>query len=173
MKKTITVNEKVIINANGELHGRRCKPVICIDTGEVYSSCTDAAKANKTHVSVVSACCIGRIKTANGKHFCFVSKANENLEALTARIRELESKAAKWDVLEAEREEEERKENEARLAKEKHEREIAKAKEKIERCKAKCELRKEKFQNAITALADAEMELNALLNDNGNEEVCA
>lgn len=173
MKKTITINEKATINANGKLHGRRCKPVICIDTGEVYSSCTDAAKANDMSIDMVSMCCLGKIKHAKGKHFCFVSKANENLDALTARIRELESKAAKWDALEAEREEAERKEKAIKEAEEKRQREIAKAKWKIERCKAKCALRKEKFQNAITALADAEMELNALLNDNGNEGVCA
>ena len=41
---TITINNKSEINAKGNLSNGKCKPVLCINDGEVYTSGMDAAK---------------------------------------------------------------------------------------------------------------------------------
>lgn len=48
------------------------KPVICVETGEVFASCSDAAKAYNTRDSVINRCCNGIRITALGCHWKFV-----------------------------------------------------------------------------------------------------
>ena len=102
----LTINNKSEINAQGKLTGKRCKPVICIDTGEVYSSATDAAEMNDSNIWSVSCVCLGKNKKANGKRFCYLEDVSEHLDELTERVREmhstyadLEAKAAEYDKL--------------------------------------------------------------------------
>lgn len=53
------------------------KPVKCIETGKIYPSITIASKCNnlKNPVSIYDVI-IGRRKTANGYHWCYVNKSD-------------------------------------------------------------------------------------------------
>lgn len=129
---TITIsNKSEIKNAKGELNSKKCKPVICITTGEVYTSATDAAEANETNVWSMSRACNGKQKTLNKKRFCYLADVSEHLEEMTTylhgmheRSAEMEKKAAAYDAIMAEREAE-------RKAKEAHEAEVAKIEAKL------------------------------------------
>lgn len=108
MKTTVTITSKATIDAEGKLNNRKTKAVICIDTGEVYSSCTDAAKANGVTQGNMSACCVGRQSTANGKKYCYVDDLPKHLEALTNSLQAKTKMLERNALYIAEREAEER-----------------------------------------------------------------
>lgn len=163
---TIQLNNQVTLNnANGTHTHKLCKQVICIETGEVFTSCLDAAEQMGVTQPVMSAHCLGKTRTCKGKHFTYVSHTSENINALTSRIRtlhsaqeELERKAALWDAYEAEQ-------NAIRKAEENRQQAIAKAKEKVARRQRIADRKEEEFKHALSRLHDAERELNALLNE--------
>ena len=96
---TINLNNNVTIhNAIGE-HDHWCsKPVICLNTGEVFISATDAAKSAGGRVSGVCDCCNGRIKTFKGKVYRYLSKTSENVDALVTQIRALHAKQVELEA---------------------------------------------------------------------------
>lgn len=91
---TITINNKSEINAKGNLSNGKCKPILCINDGEVYTSGVDAAKAYNIYPAEVSKICCGKKKSINGKRFCFVDKTTEHLDEITSYIREMNSERA-------------------------------------------------------------------------------
>lgn len=103
MKKVIISNHSEV-TAKGKLNSRKCKPVICIDTGVVYTSVTDAAMANGTTSSAISGSYTGKSKTANGKRFCLVSNMSEHYEEIAERMREMYAVYAKAEEERAEKE---------------------------------------------------------------------
>ena len=50
----------------------KCKKVLCIETGEVYDSMTEAVENTGIAQSSISTCCNGKLKHAGGFHWCFV-----------------------------------------------------------------------------------------------------
>ena len=50
----------------------KCKKVLCIETGEVYDSMTEAVENTGVAQSSISTCCNGKLKHAGGFHWCFV-----------------------------------------------------------------------------------------------------
>lgn len=50
------------------------KKIICIETGEIYKSITEAAKKFNVTNQSISACAHGRVKTSCGLHFEFVKE---------------------------------------------------------------------------------------------------
>lgn len=104
---TLNIHNETNINAKG-IHNQKCnKPVICIDTGEVFVSMTDAAEHLGVKVDSISLAIRGKIKTVKGKRFCLLSKATENLDILTAQITKLNEDAEdarKWREYQAEQE---------------------------------------------------------------------
>ena len=151
MEKTINIQNKAIINGIGNLNNRKCKPVICIDTGEVYTSATDAAEAVGVHYTMMSAVCLGKVKTCKGKHYCYLSEATENLDAIVTRLRKvstMEADAQKW--------------REYQAREEKRQADIAKAEEKLARRKEICERLRAELQRAIEHMNETEDELNNL-----------
>lgn len=87
----VIIDEKSTINAEGVLNTKGCKPVICLNNGNVYTSATDAAKANGLHVDCVSRNCLGQIKESRIEklRFCYLKNINEHLDELTANLRKL------------------------------------------------------------------------------------
>lgn len=183
--KKINIQHESEIKANGNLNNKKCKPVICIDTGEVFTSATDAAENAGVHMSAISACCLGKIRTANGKHYCYLSKVTENLDSIVTRLREtaaVEEDAKKWQAYKAEqdaiRAAAEKRAEEERKAREELLEQISKAEAKVAR---RTEIRDRKIEEARFAserLMEAERELEALqdlLNNgsNNNQEAVA
>lgn len=100
--KTITITEKATATAQGRFSSKHCKPVLCIDTGEIFSSVFDAAEKYGVTPSSLSMACNGKLKTSAGKHFCFISRTSEHIDDIVARIKaneEVLAKAAAYDAM--------------------------------------------------------------------------
>lgn len=169
MEKTINIHNVSNISAKGKYNSNHCKPVICIETGEVFTSVYDAAQKEAMSPNNLSSHLTGKKKTFAGKHYCYLSKANENLDAIMSRLREtstMEEDARKWREYQAEQErirkEEAKRQEEIRKAKEKYEADVAKAKDKIERRTQICARLEQQCQKAVARLMEAEKEYEAL-----------
>lgn len=160
--KNINIQNEANINAEGKLNYYRCKPVICIETGEVFTSVTDAAEKMGVLPNNMSVHLNGKTRTIHGKHFCYLSRVTESLDTIMERLRKtsaMEEDAKKWREYQAEQEA-------IRKAEEKRQNEIAKLKEKIVKHEAEAEKAKAKWEASVDAMNDAQMELEALLDDN-------
>ena len=158
MKKTINMQHEANIQAEGKLSGRKCKPVICLETGEVFSSMTDAAEYTEVTTATMSNHLTGRYRSVKGKHYCYLSRVSESLDAILARLREtaaIEEDAKKWKAYEAEQEAK-------RIAEQKRQEAIAKAKEKVARAQGIHDTLAAKYREALNTLAQAQRELEAL-----------
>lgn len=167
--KTINMQHEANIKAEGIHTQTSNKPVICIETGEVFVSVTDAAQATGTSQSSMSNHLTGRSRSVKGKHYCYLSRVNESLDAIVTRLREasaIEEDAKKWKAYEAEqtaiRIAEEKRAEEARIARVKHEAAIAIANAKVERCKEVRDRIAAQLAAAEKNLMAAEMEREAL-----------
>ena len=158
MKTTINMQHEANIQAEGKLSGRKCKPVICLETGEVFSSMTDAAEYTEVTTATMSNHLTGRYRSVKGKHYCYLSRVSESLDTILARLREtaaIEEDAKKWKVYEAEQEAK-------RVAEQKRQEAIAKAKEKVARAQGIHDTLAAKYREALNTLAQAQRELEAL-----------
>ena len=158
----IVLTEKATVSAEGKHRNGNTKPVMCITTGEVYTSVTDAAEKNNTTLPNMSACIRLQRKLRSGKRFCFVSEVNEHLEEITSNLKtmatkyaEQEAKVAAYDAWMAEQEAK-------RKAEEKRQAEIDKASKKRDRWNEICKLREAKLQEAVSKYMEAENELKML-----------
>lgn len=109
----VTLDTKPVRNKNA-------KPVFCITNGNVYASCTDAAEAEKSHVTLISQACRGKIKTCNGKQWCFVKDMPIRILDISNAYKNLNDDALHYRAIEAERK-----------AKEAHQQALNKKKERI------------------------------------------
>lgn len=165
MKKTTTtinIQNEANIKAEGKHVHHHSKPIICIETGEVFVSMTDAAERVGVHISTVSSCVTGKTHTVKGKHYCYLNRVNESLDAIVTRLRETSNDsedAKKWREYQAEQER-------IRLEKEAHDAAIAKAQEKVNKRRAICERIQDELARALDRLTEAEVVLNELLNNN-------
>ena len=98
----INIQQCSNVTVIGHHNHKNCKPVYCIDTGELYASALDAANANGVCQSPMSSCLTGKTKTCNGKRFCYVSKMMEHLEEITEANRIRSEKVAAYDAIVAE-----------------------------------------------------------------------
>ena len=92
-------NASEIKNAKGEVRNKNAKPVICLDTGEVFTSATDAAEANGVTIYSISMNCLGKTMRSNGKRFCYIQNVNEHLDELTTVLQNLSDKANKYNEI--------------------------------------------------------------------------
>jgi septal ring factor EnvC (AmiA/AmiB activator) len=179
---TINMHGNADIKAEGKLNSRHCKAVICLETGEVFTSVADAAWHFEVHAQNMSTHLVGKRKHIKGYHFCYLSKATESLDAIVTRLREASTDAEdarKWRE-HLRKQEEARKAEEARIeaerrAKEQHEAALEKARNKVARCEAVRDRIAAQLAKADQRLMDAQIELEALEdlegNDFGKEEV--
>ena len=181
MEKTININiqDEANVNAVGT-HVNHCsKPVICIETGDVYASLTDAAHAIGVTLTNMSCHLTGKSRSVKGKHFCYLSRATESLDAIVTRLREtstMEEDARKWRAYQAEQEAirkaEEKRIADERKAKEMHEANIQKAINKIQRRHKMLERAKQQVNDIMNRIMEAEKEYEALTGKPYVEENC-
>ena len=95
---TINIQKCSNVTVVGHHNHKNCKPVYCIDTGEIYASALDAANANGVTHPPMSNNLTGKTKTCNGKRFCYVSKMMEHLEEITEANRIRAAKVAAYDA---------------------------------------------------------------------------
>lgn len=168
-KTTINIQNEANINAEGKLNCHRCKPVICLETGDVFTSIADAAERMGVHKSNMSQHLRGKLRTIKGKHYCYLSRATESLDVIVARLREtsaMEDDARKWREYQAEQEAirkaEEKRIADERKAKEEYEANVQKAINKIQRRHKMLERAKQQVNDIINRIMEAEKEYEAL-----------
>lgn len=148
---TVYIQNASIVNAEGTRKNRNSKPVLCITTGEVYASATDAAEVLGVTPSAMSWVLTGRTNTCKGKRFCYISKVTEHLDEITECMRIREAKAAAYDEMTARKEV------------------LRKAKEKFEKHKSKVEALQNALEEEMLLMEEAENEWNALKNTESEE----
>ena len=168
-KTTINIQDKANINAKGVHTYHTAKPIICIDTGEVYVSITDAVKQIGCTSENMINHLKGRTRHCKGKHYCYLSRATESLDAIVTRLREtsaMEEDARKWREYQAEQEAirktEEKRIADERKAKEMYEANVQKAINKIERRYKMIARIQNQLNEAINRATEAEKEYEAL-----------
>lgn len=175
--KNINIHNNANINAEGKLNTRHCKPVICLETGEVFTSVTDAAEKAGLNAQNLSTHLTGKRRTFAGKHYCYLSNATESLDAIVSRLREtssMEEDARKWREYQAEQERI-RKAEELRIESERKEKEqreaaVARTKEKIERRQKICSRIEQHLNEAKARLMEAKNEYQELTGEAYSEE---
>lgn len=86
-EREILIQPKSIIKGKGKRSNGNTNAVICMTTGEVFTSCTDAAEKIGTTVGHMSCVCRGHGHTAKGRKFCYVKDIDEHLGEVVDCIR--------------------------------------------------------------------------------------
>ena len=139
---TINIQNKSVAKANGNRIRGNCKPVFCITTGEIYTSVTDAAEKIGVTVSAMSCAVTGKMKTCNGKRFCYVTKLTEHIEEISESINQkvdVYTEYTNWH----------------------------RANEKVAHHKANCDKLRQKLEREMKMLKMAETEVNELKENSG------
>lgn len=109
----ITIHNEAKVVGTGKHVQGNAKPVLCIETGKVYSSILDAAEM--TGLSYVYlGNCIRADKPCKGFTYCYLNKTLEHLEPVVDRLKTanaLEEDAEKYRKILAEKEEYEKETN--------------------------------------------------------------
>lgn len=84
---TLQVSKDAKAIAIGE-DRKNAKPVLCIDTGLIYASLTDAAEDVGVTVTALSSCLRGKTNSCKGMAWCFVKESANHIEDITGRIRQ-------------------------------------------------------------------------------------
>lgn len=153
--KTITINNKSEVTAEGNLSCFRCKPVICVSPFKIFTSVTDAA--------VFANCCPEtmirhlkkKIPSCKGKVYRYLTDRDECWDLIMTNMTELQADADKWRALQAEQEA-------VRLAEEKRQANIAAAEAKLVHYNAQREKHHQQYLKDIEMINEAERELHNL-----------
>lgn len=89
---TLQVSKNATAIAIGE-DRKNAKPVLCIDTGLIYASLTDAAEDVGVTVTALSSCLRGKTNSCKGMSWCFVKESANHIEDITGRIRQANAEA--------------------------------------------------------------------------------
>ena len=172
-KQTINIHREAIINAIGKYNSGHCKPAVCLETGDIYSSIKDAANKAEVSYSLMNGHLHGKFKSVKGKHYRYLSDVLDDPNIMFTNQRKYYAQvvadaddARKWREYQAQKaaeEEAERKRlEEERIAKEKHDAAVAKAEAKVQTLTNKCAETDAKLQKLTEELLIAMQELDDL-----------
>lgn len=117
-------NESIVNNVEGTCTSKLAKPVLCIETGKIYASEKDAARALGVSQNVISLHVNKKLKHCKGLHFCFVANIMDHVGEITSALQSNYASAQKWDELtakqEAERKAREEMQNKLEASKARH-----------------------------------------------------
>lgn len=99
---TITTTTEITIDTK-PVRNKNAKSVYCISDGNIYASVLDTAIAENIVSSAISSVCRGKLKTANGKQFCFVKDMPSRILDISNTTKELVKDANIYRTQEAER----------------------------------------------------------------------
>lgn len=85
--KEIVIQRKAIIRGKGKSYSGNTNAVLCITTGDVFTSCHDAANHADVTSGFMSNVCRGNSQSAKGKRYCYVKDINEHLDEVAESIR--------------------------------------------------------------------------------------
>ena len=97
--KNITITKPSTAQAIGQRSHGGCKPVMCITTGAIYASASDAAEELGVSLSVLCLAARGSIRTCKGKRWCYVSQVMQYLDEICENTRVREEKVAAYDKI--------------------------------------------------------------------------
>lgn len=137
-------NASNVTNVKGIHTTYNNKPVLCITTGEVFASVSDAAHSVGSSVGTMS-CALHHNGTFKGKRWCYLANSIEHLDELTANIRSTEEKLADYEAMKAKREN------------------IKKAKAAVKQHQANVAELRRKLDEEIALMESAQAELDALI----------
>lgn len=170
--KKITIHTEATINARGKFNSNHCTPIMFIklDGSEMHSftSVADASDALGISASYISTClnntdnpvCKGYIVFRTKDAPMYIGKIMHYFNANASDASKYKSIKAAED---AARQAEERRLEEERKAKERHAAAVAKAEAKVAKYAAECAKYQEKFNASMSALDEANKELESLL----------
>ena len=69
--KEVTTDNKEVTTGNKEVTTGN-KGVVCVETGEIFSSIRQASKSSNVDFSNIAKCCKGKLKTAGGYHWQYL-----------------------------------------------------------------------------------------------------
>ena len=173
----INIQNEANFTAKGEHTNGNAIPIVCVTTGEVYTSIIDAAKEADTHANYMSK----RLREEDmpiikGNRYCYLSRLMESANMVLTCLRDTnkevelrkadEDDARKWREYEAEQERI-RKEEEARIeaerkAKEEYETKKQKLEAKIQRRREISERMKQGWNDALARQMETELEYEVL-----------
>lgn len=133
----------VINNVKGIHTTYNNKPVMCITTGEVFASVTDAAHSVDSSIGTLS-CALRHNRPLKGKKYCFVARVTEHLDELMESARERDEKVSAYNEMMA------------------HKEKIKTAKSKLAEHKANVEELRRRLDEETERMNNAETELRAL-----------
>ena len=153
--KTITINNKSEVTAEGNLNCFRCKPVVCVDTFKIFTSVTDAATYAGCVVDHMCNHLKGKFPKCKGKTYKYLSEIEGCLDTILHNAAELKADAEKWRTQQAEQEA-------IRLAEEKRQANIAAVEAKLAHYNAQREKHHQQYLKAIEMINETERELHNL-----------
>lgn len=170
--QNITIHNASNINAIGKHNSAHCKPIVCVETGDTYSSIKDAATKVGVHYVTMCQHMRRKLKSVKGLHYSYLSDVLDNPDDILAQLRKAnaENEALKQDADDARkwREYQARLEAEAKAEaerKRKHEKAVAKARAKVDRRRTVHERNVAMTERSSARLSEAEAELVALLSE--------
>lgn len=161
MKKTITITKKATVNAIGERTNGNTKPVLCLDTGMVYTSCIDAAKENNCAQSEVSMVCTGKRETVKGLRFCYLEDLAQHMDEISVALQKHSASLAEERHARMLAEAEEKRQEAIATAREK----VNRKQEKFDRLSDRMTRLYESCNEASRELEKAKAELKALMEE--------
>lgn len=82
----ITVSRPAIIKGKGKRSNGNTNAVMCISTGEIFTSCTDAAEHGNVSVGQMSHTCRTKGSHAKGKQYCYIKDIDMHIDSISDAI---------------------------------------------------------------------------------------